>query len=249
MIKSKCENCGISITNNNYFKHYNSCINRKKKTEFKQIDDLFECPECKKLFKKFGIATHYWFTHSIEGVNQIIKMKNNGAWNKGLTKYTSELVLKNSESVKNYYTNNSGSFTGRVHSDETKLKLKTNRLINKGGRCKWYDTEKINGDIVKVQGTYEVRFTKILNIIDPNWIKPTNKNPHRFEWIDKNNEIHYYTPDFWCPNLNEYFEVKGRWWGDDKNKMTQVIKNNPYKKINIIEEEELKSLEKKYLGD
>jgi hypothetical protein len=110
-------------------------------------------------------------------------------------------------------------------SSEHKRKLSSS---NKGGRCKWYMVIKPNGESIKVQGSYELRFAKILNKIDETWIKPTIHNrEHQFNWIDKNGKDHWYTPDFWSPKLQKYFEVKGFWPKsmEDKKEFVSSLKN------------------------
>lgn len=94
-------------------------------------------------------------------------------------------------------------------SEEHKRKISLN---NKGGTCKWYVIKRKNGVETKVQGTYELRFAKILENIDEDWIKPSIWNRgHQFRWIDKKGKSHWYTPDFWSPKLGKYFEIKGFW--------------------------------------
>lgn len=95
-----------------------------------------------------------------------------------------------------------------------------------------------------MQGTWEQRFAKILNIIDKHWIKPSLYHKvHSFNWVDDNGEKHTYTPDFYSPKLNKYFEVKGYWWGDDKKKMEKVLEQNNIN-IEIIQKKELEIYEK-----
>ena len=73
-------------------------------------------------------------------------------------------------------------------SEEHKRKISLN---NKGGRCSWYEFQKSNGEIVKVQGSYELRFAKTIDKIDPDWIKPTIWNrDHQFKWRDKDGKFH-----------------------------------------------------------
>ena len=128
----------------------------------------------------------------------------------------------------------------KTHSDKTKKiigeKLSKN---NNGGRCKWFNVERIDGKKFNVQGTWERDFTKVLNIIDKDWIKIGNNDKnHTFEWKDEEEKVHYYTPDFWCPNLQKYFEIKGYWWGNDKRKMELVLEQNNIP-IEIIRKKEL----------
>lgn len=160
-----------------------------------------------------------------------------------------EYILKLSEAASNrkpiYHTKEtkekiSNSLKGYRHTDEARKNMKDSykkhdiwnknkhlseehkrkiSLNNKGGRTKWYKVEKPNGDIIKVQGTYEERFSKVLNKLDENWIKPTiHDRRHQFQWIDEKGKTHWYTPDFYSPKLDKYFEIKGYWTRNQKEK-------------------------------
>ena len=91
----------------------------------------------------------------------------------------------------------------------------------------------------------KLKFVEVLNMIDNNWIKPTlYHKEHSFKWTDRENREHTYTPDFYSPKLNKYFEIKGYWWGNDKEKMKLVLEQNKNIKIEIIKKKELESYEK-----
>jgi hypothetical protein len=68
-------------------------------------------------------------------------------------------------------------------------------------------------------------------------------NEHSFIWND-GAENHYYTPDFYSEKYNKYFEVKGYWWGNDKEKMEKVINQYPNISIEIIRKKDLETYEK-----
>jgi hypothetical protein len=142
--------------------------------------------------------------------------------------------------MKNSYKERDIWNKGKHLSEEHKRKISLN---NKGGRCSWYEFTKKNGDVIKIQGSYELRFAKVLNEIDKDWIKPTIWNrEHQFQWFDKEGKSHWYTPDFWSPKLNKYFETKGIWWGNNpeiKKKFVESLEN-----VEIIYKEELEKLEK-----
>lgn len=203
---------------------------------------LYSCPVCKKEFSKKGIITHIWRKHE-EGVNhKPTSGKTITIWNKGLTKETSEAVNKNAISVSATMQRKKkeGINLGHPHSEETK-KLISQRmsLSNKGGRCKWFEVVNPNGINFKVQGTWELKFTSYLNCIDINWIKlGINNSEKSFKWKDDQNKTHTYTPDFYSPLLDKYFEVKGYWWGNDKIKMQKVLEQNDIN-IEIITKKEL----------
>lgn len=121
---------------------------------------------------------------------------------------------------------------GRKHSEESKQKISLARsLNNKGGRSKWYE---VNG--IKVQGTWERDIATILTEKSIQWIKPTTAN-HSFRY-EMNGKIRTYTPDFYLNEQNLYLEVKGYWWGNDKEKMQRVLEQNPNTKIVVIEKGE-----------
>lgn len=106
---------------------------------------------------------------------------------------------------------------------------------NRGGRCKWYT---VSG--VRVQGRWERNIAKKLNSLDIKWEK---LKTHRDVWsYYKNNELKSYTPDFFLPDYNIYLEIKGYWWGNDKEKVLLAQKYNPDKKLLIIEKEEYQKI-------
>jgi hypothetical protein len=167
--------------------------------------ELKICPKCGKSFK--GIKYHLWAKHSIEG--------------------------KNFHPNKNRSSKLKGRKIG-PKSLETRYKISiNNRGWIKGNKCKWHEVKNSEGSTIKVQGTYEKRFAKILNILDPKWIKihPLISNI-KLEWFDENNILHNYFPDFWCPTLKKYFEVKGWYTDRDKIKMKYIL--SKYNNIEII---------------
>lgn len=251
MKKIECSKCGKNITANNYKKHYQSCDKEKK--PFLEINeewnknDNYECPYCGKEYSKSGIISHIWRSHTERGLNHKTGTKGKIAWNKGLTKETDNRVKKNGETLKDRIKNGIiiPSFSGKTHNEQTKEKI-SEKLSknNNGGKCKWFDYVKKDGSVVKLQGTWEVRFARILDIIDEEWIKiGVGHKEHSFIWDDGNRK-HYYTPDFYSKRLDKYFETKGYWWGEDEKKMEQVILQNPNVNIEIIRKKELEAYEK-----
>ena len=135
----------------------------------------------------------------------------------------------------------SNSFYNKKHTEGSKAKIGEKLSIsNKGGICKWYDCSNNNKITFKVQGTWELKFTKYLNTIDDNWIKiGIGYKDHTFKWIDDFGISHRYTPDFWSPKLKIYFEIKGYWRDKDKIKMQKVLEQNDIN-LEIVNEEKLK---------
>lgn len=152
------------------------------------------------------------------------------AWNKGLTK-ADERVRKNGESVSKNLKEQFRLGIMKPYIPTATERLETSirqSLHNSGGKCKWYD---VNG--IKVQGTWELNLALKFEELKICWSKPkTNKD--LFTYII-GNSVRSYAPDFYLPEFDLYLEVKGFWWGNDKEKMRLVIEQNPDKNILIIE--------------
>lgn len=106
---------------------------------------------------------------------------------------------------------------------KTSVRQSTN---NRGGRCKWFN---IGG--VKVQGTWEKNIAEKLIELEIAWRRPGIEDSFLYEL---NGEIRRYTPDFYLPEFNYYLEIKGRWWGDDEDKMAAVMHQNPNHRIVLV---------------
>lgn len=212
--------------------------------------EKIKCKYCNKEYSKYGIGTHIWRKHGKgKNFNPNLGYKNKSriAWNKGLTKETDERVYNTGITYSKRIKEGKiiPAFKGKHHTKETKEKI-SKKMTNahKGSRCKWYVYEKRNKEKFTLQGTWEVRFAKVLDIIDENWIKPGNNiKEHSFEWVDDDNVKHYYTPDFWSPKLKKYFEVKGYWWDSDKIKMKKVKENNTIN-VEMVFKKDLEKYEK-----
>ena len=144
----------------------------------------------------------------------------NGAWNKGLTKETSDvtrkIALKCSISLKGK--------SGHPHTKESREKISLARSkqidTNHSGfpHVKWYKVKNLNGIEYTVRGHWEENVALRLNELNILWSK--NK------WItyqDSANVIHRYNPDFYIPDMNVYVEVKGYYSDKDQRKMKCVL--------------------------
>lgn len=250
--KIKCEKCTREITSHNFKKHFKSCIGviKTNKNEYIKLDNEFKCKFCDFHTKTMqSVTSHIWYNHTEEGKENIFKKKNykelrlnykiatlkNGnhrSWNKGLTKETDDRVRKNSIAVSNVTKGR----PGRLHTDETKKKLSQIMSINnKGGKCKWFE---VAGQ--KVQGTWERDIALLFDRLKIKWQKLKTNN-HTFKYT-MNGKIRSYTPDFFLPDLNLYLEIKGRWWGNDKEKMDLIFSTYPDINILLIQKEEFKKL-------
>jgi hypothetical protein len=91
----------------------------------------------------------------------------------------------------------------------------------KCGRCKKinYHSE-IAGDI-KLDGSWELLVAKYLDSQNVNWIR----NKKRFQYINLQNKISTYCPDFYINDWNTYLEIKGYETKLDKCKWSQFNEN------------------------
>ena len=154
-----------------------------------------------------------------KGSNQFLSAEKQGlekptAWNKGLP----------------------GTFTGKKHTEEAKKKISERLSINnKGGRSKWYE---VAGQ--KVQGTWERDIAMKLEELSIKWIKlKTNKDVLKYTMQGK---LRSYTPDFYLESFDVYLEIKGYWWGTDREKMDIVLETHKDKNICIIEKEQYEKI-------
>lgn len=124
------------------------------------------------------------------------------------------------------------SFTGKHHTAESIQKMSISHIrfleTHHNHGLKWYT---VNGH--KVQGTWEKRFAEYLTDRNIKWKRT------RLKYEDS----HFYTPDFYCPEEDVYFEVKGFRRDRDLYKMHMALKCNPGIRIKLIEKYEINHLE------
>lgn len=230
---TNCFQCGKEIKKN--IRKENGKFHKRNK---------FCNDECKNIFKKENKHKrnkHYnW--------SEIQKFYDDGgSWREISEKYnvTSNSILKAKQrgDLKTYRSVSDGVrlavMKGRwkcVHTEEFKEELSISQsLKNRGGKCKWFN---VGGQ--KVQGTWEKNIAEYFTKRNIEWIKLKIKKDI---WkYTMNNKIRSYTPDFYLPYFNIYLEIKGYWWGRDKEKMELVIQQNPDKKIIIIEKNKYKMI-------
>ena len=188
---------------------------------------MFNCIFCNKEGKSANsLRNHQRLCHSNPD-RQVSSFtwynENRVAWNKGLSqKDFPSLARPNQKGVKF-----GAALTG--HTEEAKRKISQKLSINnKGGRAKWYD---VAGQ--KVQGTWERNVALKFEELGIEWKKlKTNRDALEYIMDDK---VRCYTPDFFLPTYNVFLEVKGHWWGRDREKMDIVLKTYPDKNIVIVE--------------
>lgn len=200
---------------------------------YKQINNFWKCCLCEKNFNsRQAVTSHIHRTHTKPGISYGGHKKGNPSWNKGLTKFTDKRVEKNGQSV----SKSKKGKKGRPHSEETKRKISLKLSINnKGGKSKWYN---VAGQ--KVQGTWERNCALKFEELKVVWEK-LKTNQHTFEY-EMEGKTKNYTPDFYLKDYDVYLEIKGYWWGKDKEKMNIILEKYKNKKIIIIEKEQYEKI-------
>lgn len=148
-IKKICLKCGLDFNSVNYNKHTASCKGIKKKNyvdrNYSKIDsNLYQCNYCSKTYSKHGISMHMWATHG-EGKNfrpllNRDNTKKHPAWNKGLTKETSDIVKRLGEKVSITLKGRKGHKCSEEHRkflSNTMKERHKNGLAHNIGECRW----------------------------------------------------------------------------------------------------------------
>ena len=136
------------------------------------------------------------------------------AWNKGLTKETDIRVKLNSESISKSYTTGKSITWCKGLSKETDFRIKqmsekiSDTILEHVKNDNWHNSfgksKIIEYNGIKFHGKWEVEFAKFLSKNNIKWIRPIEKFEYPF-----NDKIHYYTPDFYLPDLDLFIEIKG----------------------------------------
>lgn len=99
------------------------------------------------------------------------------------------------------------------------------------GRCKKYKFESKTGYVCFVDGTWELKFVKLLDATDYKW----ERNTKRFPYTNEHGKKSTYTPDFYIFDLDVYVEIKGYETEKDRCKWRDfphhliVLKKEEYK--------------------
>jgi len=101
------------------------------------------------------------------------------------------------------------------------------------GQCKWYEYEHSNGNIYKVQGTWELAFIKWLDDNGLEFRCHRGRIPYKLGDKNKN-----YYPDFWIYKWKSYADVKCRYFYSEE-KFDAIKKSNPSVKVIILFKEDL----------
>lgn len=239
-----CPICSRLISKQNMSKHIRSHENGKQRKIMYHLDhdDLF-CKFCNKEYKnKNALVQHE--VRCKQNLNKIDTSHSFGnnlgrpSWNKGLTKETDARVKQYTETrLKHLELGIIKGNKGCKQSQETKDKI-SRICLNKSKNGTWHTSlakhMHYNYKGNDLHGTWELMYAIYLDQNNIRWLR----NKDRFEYTYQE-KIHYYTPDFYLIDTDEYIEIKGYSNGKDYAKWKQFPKN---KKLIILKYKELLDL-------
>jgi hypothetical protein len=238
-----CEKCNSEISLFGFNKHNKVCNGSSIKRWDK--NRKFECI-CKFCGKEFLTASGRGVHESQCDLNSNKKKpvfsRKKPIWNKGLTKENNSSVLKISNSLLDGYSSGKISRKRRSLTVSEKEHLSFIRSINQSGgfhHVKYFDFEKKDGKKVKLRGSYEVRFAKVLDQAGITW---EYAKPIKFK---DGNQTRRCMIDFYLPKENLYIDTKGYFAPESRRKYT-LIEQQQNIKINIFFLSEIEDCEKDY---
>ena len=206
---------------------------------------ILKCKFCNKDCKNKNSLSQHEIRCKLN-LNKIDTSKsfNNGnrpAWNKGLTKKTDKRVNKCSITYHKNHKLGLHKDTRGVNNTSARPEVKTkisNSCLDKSKIGLWHTSLAKNmhynykGN--DLHGTWELRYAIYLDNNNIRWKRPKDRFLYNYK-----NKNHYYTPDFYLIDSNEYIEIKGYSNDKDYAKWKQFPKN---KKLVILKYEDLLKL-------
>ena len=135
------------------------------------------------------------------------------AWNKGLSKETSESVRRQADSLRKSFKEGRKTWSEGLNKATSVQVAEASRkisetLMRKVEEGTWHNsfsrarTHEYNGH--KFHGTWELLFAQFLDKGGKAWERPRSRFPYEFEGRGRR-----YTPDFYLPEEDLYLEIKG----------------------------------------
>ncbi len=249
-IQEACPLCGRLISKSNLSRHIQSHENgnfdkyAKKSYHLDHIDLI--CKFCKKEFKtKNSLVQHE--IRCPKNINRINVLTTNfnyterQAWNKGLTKDTDKRVNKYAETYKKNHQLGLHKDRSGVNNSSSRQDVKdkiSKTCLEKSKDGTWHTSlakrmhyEYKGNDL---HGTWELAYAIYLDEHNIKWKR--NKDKFQYVYQDK---MHYYTPDFYLIDTNQYVEIKGYKNGKDYAKWKQFPED---KHLIVLQYEDLFSM-------
>lgn len=258
-LKKLCDKCQKEISVIMFDRHYRACrgyVRNVVQEAWKLENGKYRCPYCSSERTKAGIGSHIWHSHTEEGRRHPSNLRafnekqyklGIGSWNQGLTKEDPR-VQKASDTLREGYR------CGRIQiSERHKESFRTKEFREKiskditehprGGvrSVKYYDYTRKDRSVVKVRGSYEVRFASFLDRNDYEW-----EYARTLYYQDKNGVTRRARPDFYLPKFTCFFETKG-YLSEEQREKLDVLRTQLSVRIVLIFESDLRKLEKQEL--
>lgn len=250
VLKVICDQCGREISKSNFSKHLRGHANHPEKyikVSYKLNHDGLTCQFCGKICgSRGGLHTHERLCKSNPTAESPIRVgfNNKGriAWNRGLTKQTDTRVLKGcitfkQNEIDNKHTNKLFGELNPSKRPEVRAKI-SQTCLEKSKNGLWHKS--LAKDMhytyanIDLDGTWEFRYAKYLDDQKIKWIRCKEQFEYTY-----NGNLHYYTPDFYLPDINTYIEVKGYKTEKDQAKWKSFPED---KKLIVLQEADLKLL-------
>lgn len=107
------------------------------------------------------------------------------------------------------------------------------------GRCKWYDHMKPNGNVVKLQGTWEVVLARHMDSLQVEYCAHRG----RMLYTDSEGAERSYHPDFYIPMWDVYIDVKSAFFSTiQKKKFDQIRASNLDVNICLVTREDFEQM-------
>jgi len=116
--------------------------------------------------------------------------------------------------------------------EHRKIMSRFGGLKPNAGRCKHIKYTSIDGHVVDLQGSWELKLVEFLDKLKITWKR--NKVGYKYEFKGKE---HLYFPDFYLPTKQIYIEVKGYETDKDRAKWNQF----PFELI-VVKKQEIQDL-------
>lgn len=213
----------------------------RKKVPWKRRKPLLpakmDCPHCGKEFSGKGLGSHIWRVHGA-GID-FKPSAGHSAWCKGLTKATSDSLVKMIETRNRKIESGEIVIVGHEHTEETKKKLRLSALkrVNEGASHRFGHSKRHVYSNQSFDSGWEVSFAKWCDSHEIRWERC--KNSFEYTWQDS---IHLYMPDFWMPDAECFVEIKGmirerdraKWSGFPKNQSLIVLTQKELRRLKIV---------------
>jgi len=210
---------------------YNTCAICEKKIDGQKEGKSKFCYKCS--------ATFYSNPSKPESRKKIseaqLKFYNKGGktWNDGLTKETNEILKNNGTKISKALSGRSLEDLWGKERANTFRREHSQRMCGKGNSMFGMPSPHRKGGFRKdlnhyVRSSWEADFARILNLHNIKY----EYEPKTFELLRANGGMVNYTPDFYVPSQNTFYEIKG-WMHDLDAEKIELFKQQ-YPKFNFV---------------